>query len=100
MLPADGFKAPPSKPRNVHFPAPLGPMTPQISPCLTEKSSASIATMPPYLLVRPEVRASGLPEATAAEGDGFEPFMILRPPMLRWLGPLQREYVAADLPPI
>src|ERR1700722_17318869 len=100
MRPADGFIAPPSRPTNVDFPAPLGPMTPQISPCLTEMSSASIATTPPYLFVKPEARTSGLADTVAGLCDAFESFMFLWPPIRRWLGLLKRERVATDLPPI
>src|SRR5262245_38782072 len=50
MLPRSGVRSPSTHSIVVVLPAPLGPISPKISPCSTSKETSSTATVSPYVL--------------------------------------------------
>src|SRR5215469_6705723 len=61
---------------SVDLPAPLGPISPTISPALTSRLTSETATRPPKRLVRPRIESSGaaLPADSATGGRSHERF--------------------------
>jgi len=67
-LPDWGMRTPEITSKRVVLPAPLGPMSPTISPGATDRLTSSSARMPPKLTLTPETDKMGSTPAAAGGG--------------------------------
>src|SRR5437773_8960907 len=72
VRPASALRTPSMHSMVVVLPAPLGPMSPKISPSNTSKETSSTATVEPYSLRRWATSMTRLPDAPADCGGGGE----------------------------
>src|ERR1700704_1695784 len=59
IVPRSGFRNPSTHSIVVVLPAPLGPISPKISPSFTSNDTSSTATVEPYVFRKPETRMTG-----------------------------------------
>ena len=70
VRPASALRTPSTHSMVVVLPAPLGPMSPKISPSNTSKETSSTATVEPYRLRRWATSMTRFPDAPADGGGG------------------------------